>query len=474
LFEVDYHGNDVMYLLPTDKAAMAFSKTRFSPAIKLSPYLANRFEDFMEFKIAGTATLYIRGALGDINVKSTPVSRLVIDELDVMDERQIWLALERLSGHSDKIVWGMSTPTYPNVGIHKLYLKSTQEHFFFPCPHCYREIELTWPDSFALRGESVDDPKCHDSFLKCHLCHDMLPHEHKRIWLAPARWKATAHDADPDTRGFSLNQLYSPGVTPGEIAVAYHRGCGDEAARREFHNSKLGLPYIEDGTQVSDTHIDACLRDYSLSSTKIKVGDQSLITLGVDQGDFHHWVAVKWELTDGKGDLSDRATGKVIGLGKVFRDDWDELKQLMRAYQVKMCVIDHNPQPTPARWFARQLAGYVWMCLYITGVSAREIITHEDDFGANVVKVNNTAWLSKTLGRVMGEGIQFPRDIPLEFRHHLKNLVRTYKKGNDGNYHAEYVNIEADHYAHALNYAEIALKILERASVSSNTISNIR
>ena len=107
--------------------------------------------------------------------------------------------------------------------------------------------------------------------------------------------------------------------------------------------------------------------------------------------------------------------------------------------------------------------------------SAREVILHEDDFGANLAKVDKTSWLSKTLGRVLSETLELPRDLPLEFRQHLKNLVRSYKKGNDGNYHAEYVTLNnADHYSHALNYAEIALKIMDPSTHSSDIISGIR
>src|SRR5690606_38522629 len=106
LFEVDYHGRDVMYLMPIDKVAALMSKTRFSAAIQLSDYLKVRFTDTTEVKQRGTASLFVRGANGDINVKSTPVSRLFMDEIDEMTASQIRLALERLSGADDPMAWG--------------------------------------------------------------------------------------------------------------------------------------------------------------------------------------------------------------------------------------------------------------------------------------------------------------------------------------------------------------------------------
>jgi hypothetical protein len=293
--------------------------------------------------------------------------------------------------------------------------------------------------------------------------------------MKDGRWVPTANNADPNTRGFTLNQMYSFTVTPVEIAVAYHRGAGDEAARREFHNSKIGQPYIEGGSQVTDSHVDLCLGKYASNSNLPKIGDERLITLGVDQGKFHHWVAVEWRLrkTDG-GILSDKALGKVIGFGKVFQDDWDQLGQLMRTYQVKAAVVDFFPDPTNGRRFARKFPGYVWLCQYVQGRAAREISIFEDEFGANVAKVDRTDWVAKALGRVMMSEIQFPQDISLEFRQHLKNQVRSYKKGQDGNYQAEYLPLGADHYAHALTYAEIALHVLEPNLGGYSVITNPR
>ena len=87
-----------------------------------------------------------------------------------MDQKQIWLALERLSGQVHKHVWGISTPTIPNYGIHKLYKTSTQEHFVFQCPCCARWTEFVWPDCMEIIGEHVADVRCHESFLKCKEC----------------------------------------------------------------------------------------------------------------------------------------------------------------------------------------------------------------------------------------------------------------------------------------------------------------
>lgn len=474
--EVDYFGKDTLYLLPTDKAATLFSKTRLKKLVTMSPYLSRRVEDSIEVKMIGTSCLYIRGANGDINIKSTPADRLILDEVDEMDERQLWLAFERLSGQKDKVIWGMSTPTLPNHGIDKLFQKSTQEHFFFDCPHCKEEIELLWENSFVLCGESVDDPRCRESYLKCPICECKLDHWTKPKWLADGRWKPTALDADPDTRGFWLSQLYSTSVSPGELAIAYFRGMGDEEAKKEFYNSKLGLPYVEDGAQVTDAHIDRCITKYTFGSSLPTVGTRDIITLGIDQGSLHHAVAVKWELDKNAlfGDVNDKAKGKIIGVERILQDDWNSFADLMRRYQVRACVVDFFPDPTNARAFARKFRGFVWLCQYVVGRGAREVTETEDNYGANIVKVDKASWLSKSLGRVMSSQIELPIDISYTFRQQLKNQIRVHKRGIDGNFQADWVKLADDHFGHALNYAEIALRMLDPSTLTNENMDSIR
>ena len=107
-YTIDQLKRDVLYVLPTSKNASDFSKARFNTALKNSPYLSAIFTDTncIELKQAGSNTLYIRGSRGNSNLKSIPVSVLLLDEVDEMDQKAIWLALERLSGQLSKTVWG--------------------------------------------------------------------------------------------------------------------------------------------------------------------------------------------------------------------------------------------------------------------------------------------------------------------------------------------------------------------------------
>ena len=463
---LDILRRDVLYVLPTSLNASDFSRSRFAPALNYSKYIKSMFTDIntVNLKQAGANTLYIRGSRGDSNLKSIPVSELILDEVDEMDQDQIWLAFERLSGQITQNIWAISTPTLPNRGIHKLYQSTSQEHFFFQCPHCSKKIELIWPESFELCGETVHDPDCAKSYLKCTECGHKLSHKQKPEYLTKGFWEPTVSNYDKDQRGFNVNQLYSFTVSPHKIAMAYLRGMGDEGAMSEFHKSKLGQPYIPDGGQVTDDKIDRCINTGYLSSDPrpLRGGDQ-FITLGVDQGDWVHMVVTEWFFEEFSRDINVMAVAKNRWHGKFnakVEGSWDRLDQVMAEWQVLHCIIDADPNTLEARRFAQRFPGYVTLCRYRRGIPQKDIQLTEDLNRVMMATVDRTNWLDCALGRFHVEDrIQLPGDTSLEYREHLKNLVRTYEKDDLGNLTATYVKTGADHFAHAQCYSEIALPL---------------
>ena len=458
---VDIKKRDVLYVLPTALNASDFSKSRFNTALLHSSYLKGLFTDTntVGLKQAGGVSLYIRGSRGDSNLKSIPVSCMVLDEMDEMDIKQVWLALERLSGHlaKNRFVFSLSTPTIPQFGIHKLFLQGTQEHFYFKCPRCGRRTEFTFPECLEICGETITDPDVRRSHLICKECKKKIEHEEKLDFLKDAFWEPTIK-VDEDHRSFYINQMYSYTVTPHDLALAYFRGIGDEAAMVEFHNSKQGLPYIPDGGQVTESEIDVSIQNYFKEEQRPDIGTDRCIVMGIDQGKFNNIVVVEF-LLNGTMDLNASAFAKVLWMGKRPGDDFTNLDPLMREWQVRACVIDADPQINDARRFAKRFPGYVYLCRYRRGVTGKELALSEEDSGSPIVTVDRTNWLDASMGRFHSDRLSLPADVPLEFKDHIKAMVRTYEKDDQGNPKALYLNTGPDHYAHAFNYAEIALPL---------------
>jgi hypothetical protein len=139
---------------------------------------------------------------------------------------------------------------------------------------------------------------------------------------------------------------------------------------------------------------------------------------------------------------------------------------LMLRFGVRFCVIDAQPERRKAKEFATRFNGRVKLCFYGRGLNGKQINVQKDE---PIITVDRTSWLDLSLSRYRNDTIKLPRTADLEYKSHLQALVRRYKKDKDGNPTAEYVCGEKpDHYAHARNYAEIALPFAANLSQNFN------
>ncbi len=461
-YNIDIERKDCLYVLPSKTPdASDFSSARFDAALELSTHLKNLFSSVKNVghKRAGSANLYLRGSNSRGGLKSIPVAFIVFDELDEMNQDNIKLAEERVSGQLHWQIWKISTPTAPNHGINEEFNLSTQDHFLFKCPHCSKRTELIFPECLVITGEHLLDPKIKDSHLICKECQKLLIQEEKREWLKNAYWEPFG-EPTADRHGFYINQLYSYTIQPWKIAESYFAAQIDKAAEQEFFNSKLGLPHVPEGAQVTDVEIQKAVRPRIKSDL---APEGKLITMGVDQGTWLHYEVDAWDFPKLGNDLNMNAECTVLTEGKVL--DFSELGQLMRQWQVIMCVIDAQPERRLAFEFACKFYGHIKLCFYSVGTSGKQIIVDQDE-DSHKVSVDRTSWLDVALNRFHNHTITLPRDVSNEYRSHLKNQIRRYRKDNHGNPIGEYLKIGDDHLAHARCYAEIALPLA--ASLSTN------
>ena len=423
-FKIDIERKDCLYVLPAKTPdASDFSASRFDAALELSPHLQNLFQNVKNVghKRAGSANLYIRGSNSRGGLKSIPVAFIVFDELDEMNQDNIRLAEERVSGQPSWQIWKISTPTAPNHGINEEFLLSTQDHFIFKCPCCSKQTELIFPECLKIEGEHRLDPKIKGTHLICKECGGTLHQEEKTNFLKDASWEAFGAK-QADRRGFYINQLYSTTIQPWKIADSYFAAQVDRAEEQEFFNSKLGLPHVPEGAQVTDIEINEAISSRVKSDPAPK---GKLITMGVDQGTWLHYEVASWDFPRLGNDLNMNATCEVLTEGKVL--DFVELAQLMRQWQVIMCVIDAQPERRLAYEFAVKHDGHVKLCYYSAGANGKQIILDSDDENPKV-SVDRTSWLDVALNRFHNKTIILPKDISNEYREHIKNQIRRYRR----------------------------------------------
>ena len=461
-YNIDVHGNSVLYVLPTSSPdASNFSTSRFDPALELSPHLSTLFSDVKNIghKRAGSANMFLRGSRSRNQLKSIPVSFAAIDEVDEMVQQNIPLIFERMSGQLQQQSFLLSTPTIEHFGINKYYQQSTQDHYFFPCPLCGKLTEFLFPDCLEITAEKWGDPRIQDSFLKCKECQGKLEHETKYEYLTKGQW--VPGYTDRMMRGFHVNQMYSATVKPHQIAASYLKGKESPADEQEFWNSKMGMPHEPEGSRITDADIQSCMSSLGMVAV---AKPHALVTMGVDVGKWLHYEITQYGLSGLGSDISLSAEGRLLKAGKL--QHFEELDALMLKYYINFCVIDANPERRKALEFAQRFFGLVRCCFYGRGVNGKEITLHAQE--QHTMTVDRTTWLDLSLGRIRTQRMKLPIDTPIEYKEHLKALVRITTKDPDGNPVAKYIKTSEDHFAHARNYNEIALQLAGTFATSQN------
>ena len=202
---------------------------------------------------------------------------IVLDEVDGVPEQTATgegSYIDILKGHS--LSWGprrkfcaFSSPTtYETSAIWKLYNEGDCRKYFVPCPVCGEHIELKDADeaNSGLKAETKAGQTV-DVFYVCEHCGGQIRNQDKMMMysdnprckkhpekiLEPAHWRPTRAIADPYSRSYSLNSLYSPigAVTFTDVYKAKLKAEAEGPdAMRSFVNLHLGLPYRDTGQRV--------------------------------------------------------------------------------------------------------------------------------------------------------------------------------------------------------------------------------
>ena len=467
-FNIDILQTDCLYILPTNDDASDFSASRFNPALESSPHLQNLFDAVqnVNMKRAGQATLYVRGSRSRNKLKSIPTGFIVFDEMAEMVQNNVPLALERASGQDEKQILMISTPTIPDKNIDAFYKQTTQEVYFFRCPCCSRFITFDFTN-LVITAESIIDRNIINSHYICTYCHNPLPSD-KFNYLKPKDLGGNAcyvpQFSNRINRGVTINQLFSSFLKPHEIATSYLKSLTDPSSEQEFYNSKLGVPHVVAGAQITDQNIINCTRSYKKCDPW-----ENPITMGIDVGRVLHVVIEEWKLPKNRTpglEINDESICKVINEFTISDvDAFLTLDQFFTKYNVNFAVIDRQPETREAYKFATRFYGLVYLCQYGKGINGKQININKDEL---TITVDRTSWLDLSFSRFKNQTILLPQDTSEEYKRHIKEPVRLYRKDSTGNQIGFYDSAKADHFAHARNYSEIAFNVLMHQGQSAD------
>lgn len=433
LFWLVCQQQNIFYMLPTDSDCSDFAAARFNPIIDANDELRELLAyDNVHHKRCMFANIYLRGGMTrggrpTSKIKSVPVKKMIVDEIDEVPQVTLDIVDERLSGSLEKQRANISTPTDIDRGISVLLSQSAEYRYHVACCHCKAEQQIEFEANLEKDA----------GYYFCRSCKKAWTHEQKIGMVAVAAdtgWKLIADNGK--ALGFHLPQLYSPTVTAEEVAEKFHK-ADNELKKQAFFNHKLGLPYSAEGARLTPDIVTARLGTYDVANLRRVAG------IDVSQSDLHYVVVCA--LT---------SSGPVVE--RVCRAKWSEIPGLLQTEHVSTCVIDMRPETRSAKdCRAACTHSKVFLATY---PPQRELFIHDIDKGE--VKINRTEAIDIVLDRFRTDHVLIHEKVLAggEFenlRDHVCAVSRTYREVR-GEYEAYYTETGADHYLHALVYAEIA------------------
>lgn len=154
-----------LVVYPSDVLAESIAKNRIVPMIQASPALRERYRDEdskkLELQFDGMY-LSLAGSNSPSNLASKAIRFLLLDEVDKYpgasnkEADPISLARERTKTFANRKIFITSTPTITTGHVWKsLQGCDVEKHYFVPCPHCGKMIELKWSQVKFPNGEGM-------------------------------------------------------------------------------------------------------------------------------------------------------------------------------------------------------------------------------------------------------------------------------------------------------------------------------
>lgn len=436
-YAIDEHGARVFYALPPGQATVGdFAHDRISPAIAHSPRIREGATDTdnVGLKTFQRGALYLRSTSVPPGrpdkapqLASVPADVAIIDEWDRVPPAAIPLIRDRMGDSRLKFELGLSTPTFPGVGIDAEYQLSTRHEPMIQCQECERWHWLDW--SLVAERDGTVAVWC----PTCKVAIDRVSAwDQKRIKLVPQNPKA-------EVIGYWTPRLVSPRA---DLVDMWNRSHSTEVDKMlAFWNNDMGLAYEPEGARLTLELLRACVDDYEMPSTS------GWCAMGVDVGySLNVWVM----------HLLDDGRHQAVFIGEIL--EWEELDRLMVRYGVRVCVVDDGPELTADVKFARRWPGRVFLATYTENVGG--VNWCQFDVKNQKVRIDRTRGIDRAHGNIESMIDSLPRSIEMigNFVQQMTVQIKVKVIKADGTVAYVYPKTgKPDHYDHAKVYAEAAM-----------------
>lgn len=481
-----YRNVKCCFFFPTQDGVNLLSKDRLAPIVASNPELVKSVEDTDTIgykKIGKKSALYLRHLGGVASKDSTPFDFIAFDEVRLLNAADIDQARERISHSSWKYVMQVSTAGLPHADIHRQFLQGTQNFWHTTC-NCPDGVILSevWPDCVAVTEKEV--------YYRCPRCKVRI--------TDPQNGRFIPHNPGAEVSSYHIHQMMSRFISPSEVWRAFQTTQN----LKEFYNAKLGKPYVdEENVPVKPDDLVACENsDINWGPVKSR---KSQVAMGVDQMSGNNYVVIAERTPTKKRiihyEIIDTMNPQYAEAGKRVTP-FKRLYQLMKEFDVDMCIIDAMPNANEAMDFAREFPKRVFVAWYLDSRgTSRDIVQWGDrpkdkqtikrggpkikfkytailnrylsiEFALSEIANRNCEWPTPDRLVQVARGLESGRFEPQPimrnyFYLHMTKIIRqkTIIDEDVGKYRMEWVNLGLDpHTVHAWNYCNIALERLRR------------
>lgn len=348
-YSIDQRPQPILWVFPNVQLCRAFASDRWLPFCQESRGISQHIPRYIDggidrdhFTIMKQeftrCTMNLVGAGSSANVRSYPISLLVLDEIDVIPEATRRECMERVKGRQDYKILQSSTPVMEHGGIWQEFQESDRRRYHVPCPNCAKMIVFNWDDGEGNLSLSWDESAKNEdgsydlsmvqktAVYICQKCGDPIRDVDKIKMLRRGKWVVGNRHAEEGSRSYHLNSFYSPMITFGRMAVEFLKAQQTHDGMRAFVQGWLAEPWMPETHGMVDPDAFKNLEGgYERGEIR---GDYRLIGVDVQQDHFV-WVVRGFD-KDGHSYLIDN------GLVPSFTD----LQEICGKYEVSKGIVD--------------------------------------------------------------------------------------------------------------------------------------
>lgn len=301
-YTIDQDPSRLLYVMPDDELAKDFSKDRLGKALRNSPSVEDKLSSGEKSKTAVIrfpgGFIRLVGAQSPAKLASWAIPRVIMDEVDKYprwagrEASPVKLVMERTKNWAWRKILIMSTPTLESGNIYQAYINSEVHYqYYMPCPHCgewqtFIFGNLKFP---TKEGKKAAREK---AYYQCCSCGGHIKDEHKKEMLAKGKWIGDVQVEAPRKVGFSINAMYSPFVSFGEVAEEFLDSKDDPATLMNFTNSWLGEVWKD---KASTPEVQSILDQRTECPAGFVPQWAKFLTAGVDcQKGYFYWTVRAW------------------------------------------------------------------------------------------------------------------------------------------------------------------------------------